>query len=78
MDDTLQILSGRGLWWRCHIMEKMIYCSTKHYDCDRIIGIEFPGDSFKGLFLCVCLTYDCAENFDNYKMLVVPCTLFIT
>ena len=42
------------------------YCSIKLYDCDIIIGIEFAYDSFKALFLCVYLPYDCAENFDDY------------
>ena len=68
MDEESQILSGRPfggiaiLWRKCF----NAYCSIKLYDCDRIIGIEFAYDSFKALFLCVYLPYDCAENFDDY------------
>ena len=68
MDEESQILSGRPfggiaiLWRKCF----NAYCSVKLYDCDRIIGIEFVYDSFKALFLCVYLPYDCAENFDDY------------
>ena len=68
MDEESQILSGRPfggiaiLWRKCF----NAYCSIKLYDCDRIIGIEFVYDSFKALFLCVYLPYDCAENFDDY------------
>ena len=68
MDEESQILSGRpfggiAILWRKGFNA---YCSIKLYDCDRIIGIEFAYDSFKALFLCVYLPYDCAENFDDY------------
>ena len=68
MDEESQIFSGRPfggiaiLWRKCF----NAYCSIKLYDCDRIIGIEYAYDSFKALFLCVYLPYDCAENFDDY------------
>ena len=53
-------LDSIAILWRTRVNA---HCSNKHYDYDRIIGIEIAYDFFKALFLCVYLPYDCAENF---------------
>ena len=39
---------------------------TDHNNLIVMIIICIAYDSFKALFLCVYLPYDCAENFDDY------------
>ena len=69
IDDELKLIVGRtfdgiGIMWR-KTLNKHCTFKTYMYDCKRIAGLELNCDSFKTLFLCVCMPCDSGDNYDD-------------